>query len=195
MLQPTQTTWVILAGGQATRMGGDDKGFIELNHKPLIQHVIERLKPQTDRIFINANRNQSRYQAFAPVFADHIEGFQGPLGGMHAALNHIETDWVGFVPCDSPNISFDLVERFCRSVDESSDIWVAHDGHHPQPVFALCHKRVLPALTTFLQRGERKMGLFFSQNRSRYVDFSDSPQCFVNLNTPQELAQFGKICS
>lgn len=50
MLQPTQTSWVILAGGQASRMGGKDKGLIELNQKPLIEHVIKRLSPQTPRI-------------------------------------------------------------------------------------------------------------------------------------------------
>ena len=73
MLQPTQTSWVILAGGQASRMGGKDKGLIELNQKPLIEHVIERLSPQTPRILINANRNQDAYGAFGFVFSDQFK--------------------------------------------------------------------------------------------------------------------------
>jgi molybdopterin-guanine dinucleotide biosynthesis protein A len=151
MLLPTQTSWVILAGGQASRMGGKDKGLIELNHKPLIQHVIERLSPQTSRILINANRNQKEYQQFGSVFGDSFSDCPGPMGGIHAGLINAETDWVGFVPCDSPQISTDLVARFCNAVTESSDILVAHDGDYQQPVFTLYHKRVLPKLTAFFR--------------------------------------------
>ncbi|MEF1251053.1 molybdenum cofactor guanylyltransferase MobA [Vibrio owensii] len=193
MLQPTQTSWVILAGGQASRMGGKDKGLIELNQKPLIEHVIERLSPQTPRILINANRNQDAYRAFGFVFSDQFKDFPGPMGGIHAGLVHAETDWVGFVPCDSPQINTDLVERFCNAVEEDTDILVAHDGDHQQPVFTLYHKRVLPKLTAFLERGDRKIILLYKECNTRYVDFSDSPNCFVNLNTPEELAQFGQL--
>lgn len=193
MLQPTQTSWVILAGGQASRMGGKDKGLIELNQKPLIEHVIERLSPQTPRILINANRNQDAYRAFGFVFSDQFKDFPGPMGGIHAGLVHAETDWVGFVPCDSPQINTDLVKRFCNAVEEDTDILVAHDGDHQQPVFTLYHKRVLPKLTAFLERGDRKIILLYKECNTNYVDFSDSPNCFVNLNTPEELAQFGQL--
>jgi molybdopterin-guanine dinucleotide biosynthesis protein A len=193
MLLPTQTSWVILAGGQASRMGGKDKGLVELNNRPLIEHVIARLSPQTNDILINANRNHDIYQSYAPVFADQVAGFPGPMGGIHAGLSHAKQDWVGFVPCDSPQINTDLIERFCAAVSENSDILVAHDGHHQQPVFTLYHKRVLPKLTAFLERGDRKIILLYQECNTAYVDFSDSPECFVNLNTPEELAQFGTL--
>ncbi|MGD8230366.1 molybdenum cofactor guanylyltransferase MobA [Vibrio sp. TRT 1302] len=193
MLLPMQTSWVILAGGQATRMGGQDKGLVQLNDKPLIQHVIERLTPQTERIMINANRNQSIYTQFGEVFSDQFKDYPGPMGGIHAGLLNAPTDWVGFVPCDSPLINDDLVERFCASVTDETDILVAHDGDHQQPVFTLYHKRVLPKLTAFLERGDRKIILLYKECHTQYVDFSDSPNCFVNLNTPEELAQFGTI--
>ncbi|GAM58784.1 molybdopterin-guanine dinucleotide biosynthesis protein mobA [Vibrio ishigakensis] len=87
----------------------------------------------------------------------------------------------------------DLVERFTSSITEASDILVAHDGNFVQPVFTLYHKRVLPKLTEFLERGERKIILFYKECNVVNVDFSDSPDCFVNLNTPQELEQFGSL--
>ena len=195
MLLPAQTSWVILAGGQASRMGGKDKGLIELNNKPLIQHVIERLSTQTSNILINAHRNQSEYAKFGHVFSDQFANYPGPMGGIHAGLLHATTDWVGFVPCDSPQINIDLVERFCSQATESTDILVAHDGDHQQPVFTLYHKRVLPKLTAFLERGDRKIILLYKECNTSYVDFSDSPDCFVNLNTPEELAQFGTLSS
>lgn len=193
MLQPTQTSWVILAGGQASRMGGKDKGLIELNQKPLIAHVIDRLSPQTPSILINANRNQDAYGQFGFVFSDQFKDYPGPMGGIHAGLVHAETDWVGFVPCDSPQINTDLVERFCHAAQDDTDILVAHDGDHQQPVFTMYHKRVLPKLTAFLERGDRKIILLYRECNTRYVDFSDSPNCFVNLNTPEELSQFGQL--
>ncbi len=193
MLQPTKTSWVILAGGQASRMGGKDKGLIELNQKPLIAHVIERLSPQTPSILINANRNQDVYSQFGFVFSDQFKNYPGPMGGIHAGLLHAQTDWVGFVPCDSPQINTDLVERFCNAAEEDTDILVAHDGEHQQPVFTMYHKRVLPKLTAFLERGDRKIILLYKECNTRYVDFSDSPNCFFNLNTPEELAQFGQL--
>lgn len=193
MLLPMQTSWVILAGGQATRMGGQDKGLVQLNDKSLIQHVIERLAPQTERILINANRNQDVYCQYGTVFSDHFKDYPGPMGGIHAGLVNATTDWVGFVPCDSPMINNDLVERFCAAVTDNTDILVAHDGDHQQPVFTLYHKRVLPKLTAFLERGDRKIILLYKECNTQYVDFSDSPNCFVNLNTPEELAQFGTI--
>jgi molybdopterin-guanine dinucleotide biosynthesis protein A len=174
-------------------MGGKDKGLVELNNRPLIEHVIARLSPQTNDILINANRNHDIYQSYAPVFADQFAGFPGPMGGIHAGLSHAKQDWVGFVPCDSPQINTDLIERFCAAVSENSDILVAHDGHHQQPVFTLYHKRVLPKLTAFLERGDRKIILLYQECNTAYVDFSDSPECFVNLNTPEELAQFGTL--
>ncbi|MEZ9746283.1 molybdenum cofactor guanylyltransferase MobA [Vibrio splendidus] len=193
MLLPTQTSWVILAGGQASRMGGKDKGLVELNGSPLIQYVINKLSQQDVSITINANRNLNSYQAFAPVVSDSFPDYPGPLGGIHAGLKNASTDWVGFVPCDSPQISDDLVERFCSAVKEDSDILVAHDGEFKQPVFTLLHKRVLPKLEAFLERGDRKIILLYKECVTEYVDFSDSPNCFVNLNTPEELTQFGTL--
>ncbi|MGF1850065.1 molybdenum cofactor guanylyltransferase MobA [Vibrio lentus] len=193
MLLPTQTSWVILAGGQASRMGGKDKGLVELNGSPLIQYVIDKLSQQDVSITINANRNLDSYQAFAPVVSDSFPDYPGPLGGIHAGLKSATTDWVGFVPCDSPQISDDLVERFCAAVKEDSDILVAHDGEFKQPVFTLFHKRVLPKLEAFLERGDRKIILLYKECVTEYVDFSDAPNCFVNLNTPEELTQFGTL--
>lgn len=97
MLNPTQTSWVILAGGQASRMGGKDKGLIELNNKPLIQHVIERLSPQTPIILINANRNQQAYAQFGQVFSDHFSDYPGPMGGIHAVWFTLKP--IGLVLC------------------------------------------------------------------------------------------------
>ena len=190
MLLPKDTSWVILAGGQGKRMGEKDKGLILLNDRPLIAHVFERLSAQTSDIRISANQNVEFYSQFAPVIKDHLQGFLGPLGGIHAALCESNKDWVGFVPCDCPALTENLVERFCSAVKEESEILVAHDGQSAQPVFSLYHKKVLNRLVSFLSSGERKMKRFYQECNTQFVNFSDEPDCFINLNTPKELKDF-----
>lgn len=193
MPTPQQTSWVILAGGQATRMGGNDKGLVTLASRPMIEHVIARLSPQTDTMLINANRNHDRYAEYGTVFQDELADFPGPLGGMHAGLKQANTDWVGFVPCDCPQIPVDLVERMCDACEDNTDIAVAHDGQYLQPVITLIHKRILPKLEDFLANGDRKIILLYDFCNTVKVDFSDQPDAFINLNSPHELEKFGTL--
>lgn len=192
MPTPEQTHWIILAGGQASRMGGNDKGLIELAGKPFIQYVIDTLMPQTTQLSINANRNQEQYRQLShiDVFGDDIKEYPGPLGGIHAALHHIDNDWLGFVPCDCPQLPHDLVKRMTNACQTSTDIVVAHNGEYIQPVVTLLHRRVLPKLEAFLANGDRKIILFYRQCNMVTVDFSDQANAFINLNTPEEITAF-----
>ena len=108
---------VILAGGKARRMNGADKGLQLLQNKPLISHVIERLQPQVVDISINANRHHAEYAQWGfPVFSDELPDFQGPLSGMLTALEQAKTDFVLFVPCDSPYFPQNLLEKLKSAV-------------------------------------------------------------------------------
>lgn len=183
-------TGVILAGGKARRMGGEDKGLLLLSGKPLIQHVLERLGPQVDHLAINANRNHERYAAFGvPVFGDTLGEYQGPLAGMAAALEQAETPLVVLVPCDSPLIPVELVQRLHHAMQQQqSEIAVAHDGRRMQPVWTLLRRDLLPSLQQTLAGGERKVDRWYAMHRTALADLSDCPDAFTNANTPEELA-------
>ena len=111
-------TGVILAGGQARRMGGRDKGLVSFRGRPLVDWVIVAgLRPQVAALAINANRNEQAYAALGyPVIADRIEGFQGPLAGFASAMAAAGTPWIVTVPCDGPFLAPDLVERLCAAL-------------------------------------------------------------------------------
>ena len=179
---------VILAGGRATRMGGEDKGWVALAGRPLIDHVLERLRPQVDEVLINANRSQDRYQALAPVISDDNNDYLGPLAGMQAGLAAAHHNWVLFVPCDGPALPLDLMTRFRAAITPDTDLVVAHDGEHLQPVVALLRRALRPSLSQALADGERKTGAWFARHRMAVVPFADLPDAFVNLNSPAELA-------
>lgn len=182
-------TGVILAGGQARRMGGEDKGLILFNNKPLIAHVIDALKPQVDKLIINANRNIERYQAFNyPVISDSLADFCGPLAGMLSAMQSVDTDYILTAPCDSPNVSPQLRQRMMETLlKEQVDIAVAHNGDRLQPVFCLISCRLKTDLESYLQQGGRKIDTWLASHGMAVVDFSDQADSFINVNHPEDL--------
>lgn len=183
---------IILAGGRATRMGGIDKGLVSLNQKPMIAHVIARLTPQVDEIFLNVNREFSQYESMGyKLLADPSPDFIGPLAGFYLGLTHATHDHVLTVPCDAPLLPFDLSARLMHALQQTgADIAVARSQNHTHPVFALCKKMVLANLHTFLAANGRKVSEWQKSQAYTEVDFSDQAEAFTNLNTPEELKRF-----
>ncbi len=181
-------TAVILAGGQGRRMGGQDKGLLEFNGKPLVSILIDRLEHQSVAILINANRNHERYQSFGyPVINDQLEGYQGPLAGFASAMSAAATDYILTLPGDSPLLVEDYVARFIASCEQNnSPIIVAHDGERLQPVHALIKVDLLPDLQRFLASGDRKIDRWYALHDTANADFSDCADMFRNINTPSD---------
>jgi molybdopterin-guanine dinucleotide biosynthesis protein A len=188
MTQASDITAVILAGGKGRRMQGQDKGLLELNGKLLIQHVISAIAPQVGQLVINANRNLQQYASLGyPIISDSLEDYQGPLAGFLATMNSISTPDMVSVPCDGPLLPHDLVERLVVGREQAAaDIAVAHDGQRLQPVYTLMPTRLKQDLAVFLESGGRKIDLWFVRHHVVHVDFSDMPEAFININTPQD---------
>ena len=181
---------IILSGGRATRMNGVDKGLVTLQNKPLIQHVIARLKPQVDEIFINANREIEQYEAFGLlVLQDENAEFIGPLAGFSLGLQQAKHEYILTAPCDSPLLPLDLAQRLKAALLEShADIAIASSDGSAHPVFCLMKKSVLPSLQAYIESGERKVSAWQKIQQYIEVDFSDCNDAFTNLNTFEDLA-------
>lgn len=189
-------TGVILSGGRAQRMGGQDKGLCRVNHKFLIEYAVAGLRPQVSELFINANRNQAQYATLggcSVIDDQYCEAFLGPLAGIASGLRAARTEYVVFTPCDAPFIHPDLVGRLYEALNRAqAEISVAHDGEHLQPTFALLARRLLPTLELALHLGERKVSHFYQQQNFVSVDFSTAPEMFLNINTPEQLLAFSQ---
>ncbi len=181
-------TGLILAGGLGRRMGGEDKGLVRLAGRPMVEHVLDALRPQVGALLINANRNRERYALYGyPVVPDTLDGFLGPLAGVLSALPHVASEFVVTAPCDAPLVGPDLVRRLhAACVSQAADLAVASDGERRQPVFLLLRTRLAPALEAYLAAGGRKIDAWFEQLRVAEADFSDEPDTFVNVNDPGE---------
>lgn len=187
MKAESQITGVVLAGGKASRMGGQDKGLMLLNGKPLWQHVADGLLPQVSEVVISANRNLGIYrQSGFPVIADTLSDFPGPLAGLLSVMQQTSGEWFLFCPCDTPFIPDNLVKRLVEQRQNAPVVWV-HDGDRDHPAVALAHRSLAPQIVDYLASGERRVMVFMRQVGGHSVDFSDKKEAFRNINTPEDL--------
>jgi molybdenum cofactor guanylyltransferase len=183
-------TGVILAGGRAKRMGGQDKGLLNVNGQAMIELIIKQLSPQVDCLIINANRHLEQYKKFTyPVISDdNSSDFHGPLAGILSALKNCTTQYLLTIPCDSPFFPSDLSTRLLSTlIKENAEICVVHDGQRMQPVFVLIKTELQDSLQNYLDNGDRKIDLWYKQHHTVLADLSDYSDISLNINTPDEL--------
>jgi molybdopterin-guanine dinucleotide biosynthesis protein A len=182
---------IILAGGLARRMGGGDKPLREIGGRPILAHVIERLRPQCVRLVLNANGDPARFACFGlPVAADDVPDFAGPLAGILAGLawmaaNVPHAECAVSVAADTPFIPRDLVQRLqAARLNEACDIAVATSGGRTHPVIALWPVALRTALRHALtQDGERKIDRFTARYQVAEVSWPNAPyDPFFNVN-------------
>jgi len=181
---------VVLAGGLARRMEGQDKGLVPLAGRAMAAWALAAVKPQVDSVVLNANRNATAYAALGvPVIADTHPGHLGPLAGLSAGIGALATDYVFMCPCDSPFVADSIVARLGNCcLEHGVDVAVAHDGEREQPVFCVVHRRTAPSLHAFLDAGERKIDRWYAQQSMQAVDCHDLAESFRNINTEEERA-------
>ena len=182
-------TAVILAGGMGRRVGGEDKGLIDLNGKPLIAHVIDAIAPQVDSLFINANRNIEHYESFSyPVISDRKEGFYGPLAGIDAAFAATDKPYLLCVPCDTPMLPLNLLSLLYSALQNSEQAMaIASDAQRQHPVINLMNRSVHQSVMDKLEQNDLKLMKWIESVGYTSVDFSKQPQLLKNLNSPEDI--------
>ncbi len=193
---------VLLAGGQARRMGGGDKCLQLLAGRPILEHVVERVRPQVDRLALNANGDPDRFAGFGlPVIPDVIEGFAGPLAGvltgMEWALVHCpDCPWIVTVATDTPFLPTDLVAAMKNAVErENAELACAASDGRRHPVFGLWPVGLADALRHAMVEDDiRKVDRFTSRYRLIDVSFPTDPlDPFFNTNRPEDLVEAERL--
>ncbi|WP_121634438.1 molybdenum cofactor guanylyltransferase MobA [Tropicibacter alexandrii] len=190
---------VILAGGQATRMGGGDKGLLPLKGARVLDHVIARLRPQVGAMALNANGDAGRFDLGLPVIPDSIPGFAGPLAGVLAGM-----DWAAgqgaesivTVAADTPFFPTDLVARLsaegsgipvlAATKGEAQTKSKSKSGLIRHPTFGLWPVALRDDLRAALNEGLKKVVLWTDKHGGREAVFPDE-NAFFNINTPEDL--------
>ena len=188
---------VILAGGRASRMGGGDKVLLDLGGKPLLAHVIERLRPQAGPLAISANGDPARFASFGlPVLADSLPDFPGPLAGILAAM-----DWAAdrdaraviSVAGDTPFLPVDLVERLQQAAGPAGLALAADTDAQGlvrmHPTFGLWPVALRADLRAALSAGQGRIRTFTDPREAKTALFDSRNQPFFNINTPADLTR------
>ena len=192
---------VILAGGQATRMGGGDKGLRMVAGQPLLTHVLARLAPQVGRIALNANGDPARFAAYdLPVIADSLPDWPGPLAGVLAGMDWAASQGaqaVVSVAADTPFFPRNLVARLQAAAGPSGLALAATregDKLWRHPTFGLWPVALRDDLRAALQGGLRKVVLWTDRHGAGTAEFPSAPvDPFFNINTPEDIAIAGRL--
>lgn len=184
---------IVLAGGRAQRLGGIDKGLIELAGKPLIAHVLQRLTPQVGDIVVSANRHIETYAGFGwPVVPDTESGYPGPLAGILAGGARARHDWLLVAPCDTPFLPDTLASGM---LDRARALEVplvrARDAEQVHYAIMLLHRSLLTDLADWLAAGEHRVRAWQARHGHADVLFDQPTWAFLNINTPEDLRQAG----
>lgn len=191
---------VLLAGGQSQRMGGIDKGLLPLGDRPMMAHVIDRLKPQVGSMIINTNGEAAHFTAFnLPVVGDTVTGYAGPLAGLLAGLrwavqNAPDAAYVASVATDAPFLPLNLVESLAAAIaDRPGTIAIARSSGGIHPVVGLWPVTIAGDLEAALDQGMRKAFAWTAERNAVTVAFPDDVRRgrtvdpFFNVNTPEDL--------
>jgi molybdenum cofactor guanylyltransferase len=189
---------VILAGGQASRLGGGDKCLLLLGGRTILSHILARIGASAARVALNANGDPARFAAFGlTVLPDLSPDRPGPLAGVLAAMNWAGADYVATVPGDAPFLPPDLLARLAQSREAAgAEIALARSGGRSHPVAALWPTRLGPALQRAIaEEGLRRMADWVARHHAIEVDFSVAPvDPFFNINRPEDLAAAEGVC-
>ncbi|MDO9269054.1 MAG: molybdenum cofactor guanylyltransferase MobA [Methylobacter sp.] len=190
MNSQTKVAGVILAGGRARRMNNQDKGLVKFKGRPMVSYAIAALAPVVDCVFINANRNIDLYRQFGwPVISDQTDSFDGPLAGILTAMIHADADVLVVIPCDSPLIKTEHLQKLLLTrAENNADVAIAFDGISLHPVFLAIKTSLQTSLQDYLADGQRKVAVWLAQQNWVQADFSDEPEIFSNINTMTELS-------
>jgi molybdopterin-guanine dinucleotide biosynthesis protein A len=185
-------------------MGGGDKPLRLLAGRPLLEHVVDRLRPQLRRLVLNANGDPTRFAAFGlPVVGDSIPDFAGPLAGILAGLEWAAREaadcpYLLSAPTDAPFLPPDLVQRLIAGLQtERAEIAMAASGGRAHPVAALWPVALAEELRRVLMEEElRKVDAWTARHRVAVIDFAiGAVDPFFNANRPEDLAEAERLAA
>ncbi len=198
---------VIQAGGESRRMGRS-KATVPFGGRPMICRLIERLAPAADELIITTNEADKltfvhdMYPELNIVLVPDECDFRGALPGLYTAIKAASSPYVAVVACDMVLASASLVQAEAIEMNEKgADVVVPVNKHGFEPFHALYRKDIcLPAIKKRLDEGNKRAQSFFDLVKveefphSRVLEAEPMGGCFMNANTPDELAHLENLC-
>ena len=187
-------TGVILAGGLNKRFDGQNKAFIRIGGKRIVDRLLDVYGRLFDQIVLVTNDPVAYMDVDALIVSDHYS-VRSSLNGLQAGLFAAAHEYAFFAACDTPFIKGALIQRLLETVTRKADIIIPSTSAGYEPMFAVYKKTCLPAMVWQLERGMLKIQGMFRKVRLKTVDEADlrmvDPELvsFFNVNTPEDLVR------
>ncbi len=196
-----QRTGIILAGGSSSRFG-KDKGLLELNEKPLIKLIIEKIEPLVEEVIVVTNSHE-RKQKYARALDSNIQfkidkfKARSPLIGTLTGLETAHGRFSLILPFDTPFVSprvISLLFDLCKNKDAAIPSWPNGQIEPLQAVYST--KTALKSAKAATNEGKLTMRAMISKlARIEYISTLTIKQLdpklvtFFNINEPKDLAK------
>ena len=199
----TKLISVILTGGKSSRMGYENKSFLKIKDKSFIEILTESLKYKSHEIIINANRDINKYKVFGyKVVSDKIDGYKGPLAGLHSALdlykNSKEDLWFALFPTDAPIINTGIIDNFFSITEKKNKVYICKIDNIIEPMFSFWSSKIFLELNEVLSKNNGyKIMKFAEEVGYEFINFQKNKKIeFFNVNDKNdytELLSFSEI--
>ncbi len=181
-------TGAILAGGKSSRMGWD-KGLLDLDGMPFIEHIARTLQQVFARVMIVSDNGEGYRFLGLPIHADIYKNC-GPLAGVHSGLTHSTTDSVFIVSCDLPVLTPAIV-RYVVDLKKHDDVTLLSTENNLQPLCGLYKRHCLPVIEQHLKHGQYSVLRCLQEMHtvilsSSLATASSSHLPLMNVNTPYD---------
>lgn len=179
---------VVLAGGKSLRMG-TDKGLVVYKGKPMVEHSIELLEKFTSDIVISTS-NETYKQYNFPLIEDEHNAI-GPLGGIYSVLKNYSSDLYFFIPCDVPEMSFELATKLMEH-SENCDISIPLYNQRPEPLIGCYKSSVTSIINEQINNKDYKMQNLLQRCRTNYFNINEDNNLtntlvVKNINRPEDV--------
>jgi len=188
-------TGVLVAGGQARRLGGAAKGFLRVQGVPIATRTLALFRRLFDEVLVVANDPGPWSALGAPVVPDAIPG-RGAPGGLHAALLSARTGWIFPAACDMPFLSEDAIRHLASRRDGAAAVLVEWEKG-PEGLHAFWSRDTLPVVDRMLREGSPSMRAIAAAVGARIVtarewrEVDPAGRSLENVNSLDDLRRLG----
>ncbi|HLS35760.1 MAG TPA: molybdenum cofactor guanylyltransferase [Bacillota bacterium] len=187
---------VVLCGGKSTRMG-TNKALLPINDKPVIEHIIHKLRKLTDEIILITNDKEAYEYLQLPMYRDRFDD-AGPLAGIESAMYHVHAEKYMFVACDMPFIQADVYKYLVQTIAHHDAVVPIFEGR-VHPLASIYKRTALPIIQEKLLKDDLRVRSFYDEIDIKYVDKFPNvdkktiEQHFFNMNNPEQYEQAKEI--
>lgn len=186
MIERTELSGFVLAGGKSSRMG-TDKALLLFEDETLLRRAIRLMRPFCSLISVSGNNPE--YMMYNLPIVPDVYPECGPLGGIHSCLEHSSADWNLIVGVDLPFLNEELI-TFLLENTAGFDCVIPRSLTGIEPLAGLYNRRILPEVTTQIQLGDLKLIHLLEKLNVNFLDCSrlieKFPRLFTNLNHPED---------